>query len=80
MALRGALFLIKRRGDNFDAKWISPVAIFPCAGNRDDLAEKALAAALEKGGAQKVKRLYRNTDIPDERCWLRGDGWCLAVE
>lgn len=36
---------------------ISPVAIFPCAGNRDALSEKMLAAALEKGGAQKVRRL-----------------------
>jgi protein-L-isoaspartate(D-aspartate) O-methyltransferase len=80
MALRGALFRIERRGEDFDAKWISPVAIFPCAGNRDALSEKALTAALEKGGAQKVKRLYRNAAIPDERCWLRGNDWCLAVD
>jgi len=27
-----------------------------------------------------VTRLYRDQDIPDERCWLRGQGWCLAYD
>jgi protein-L-isoaspartate(D-aspartate) O-methyltransferase len=80
MALRGALFRIERRGNDYHAKWISPVAIFPCAGNRDEISERALANALESGGVQKVTRLYRYTEIPDERCWLRGNGWCLAFE
>jgi hypothetical protein len=31
-----------------------------------------------KGGWQKVTRLYRNQEIPEERCWIRGSGWCLA--
>jgi protein-L-isoaspartate(D-aspartate) O-methyltransferase len=74
------VFRIQRRDDEFDAKWISPVAIFPCAGNRDEISEKALASAFEKGGAQKVTRLYRNTAISEEHCWLTGNGWCLAVE
>jgi protein-L-isoaspartate(D-aspartate) O-methyltransferase len=78
MAQRGAVFRILRDKDGYRAKWISPVAIFPCAGNRDEDEERALAAALEKGGAQKVTRLYRNGEIAEERCWLRGKQWCLA--
>jgi protein-L-isoaspartate(D-aspartate) O-methyltransferase len=77
---RGAVFRIQRRGEDFDAKWISAVAIFPCAGNRDGFAEKALASALEKGGAQTVTRLYRHAYIPEEHRWLTGDGWCLTME
>jgi len=76
----GAVFRITRHGEDFLAKWISPVAIFPCAGNRDETAERALAAAFAKGRFQDVKRLYRSGDIADERCWLKGRDWCLAYE
>ncbi len=78
-AVRGSIFLITRRAGAYDAKWISPVAIFPCAGARDPSSERALAKALAAGRWQDVTRLYRDPDnIPDERCFLKGDGWCLA--
>jgi len=25
-----------------------------------------------------VTRLYRGGDVPEEACWVRGHGWCLA--
>ena len=78
MARAGAMFRIKRRGDDYLASGISPVAIFPCAGNRDEVSERALAEAFAKGGWEKVTRLYRNQEIPEERCWVSGSGWCLA--
>lgn len=78
IASAGAVFRIARRGEDYLAYWISPVAIFPCAGSRDETSERALAEAFARGGWQKVTRLYRNSEIPDERCWLRGEGWCLA--
>jgi protein-L-isoaspartate(D-aspartate) O-methyltransferase len=74
----GAVFRIERRGKDYLAYWISGVAIFPCAGNRDEVSERALADSFAKGGWQKVTRLYRNQEIPEERCWVRGSGWCLA--
>ncbi len=77
---RGAVFRIERSGDAFHARWISPVAIFPCEGSRDAASEQALVAAFEKGGWEKVTRLYRSDAIPEERCWLRAPGWCLAYE
>ena len=77
-ASTGAVFRIKRRGNDYFAHWISPVAIFPCAGSRDEASERALAEAFAKGGWQKVTRLYRDQEIAEERCWLRGSGWCLA--
>ena len=78
MLRSGAVFRITRHGEDFLAKWISPVAIFPCAGNRDETAERALAAAFAKGRFQEVARLYRHNDLPPEQCWLGGPGWCLA--
>jgi protein-L-isoaspartate(D-aspartate) O-methyltransferase len=74
----GAVFRIVRRGEEYSAHRISGVAIFPCAGGRDEVSERALAEAFAKGGSLKVTRLYRNQELPEERCWLRGSGWCLA--
>jgi protein-L-isoaspartate(D-aspartate) O-methyltransferase len=78
MASAGAVFRIQRRGDDYCATWISPVAIFPCAGSRDEASERALAEAFAKGRWQQVTRLYRDNEVPEDRCWLRGSGWCLA--
>jgi protein-L-isoaspartate(D-aspartate) O-methyltransferase len=74
----GAVFRVERRGKEYLAYWISPVAIFPCSGNREEGSERALAEAFAKGGWEKVTRLYRNQEIPEDRCWVRGSGWCLA--
>ena len=74
----GAVFRIVRRGEAYLAHWISPVAIFPCSGARDEVSERVLAEAFLKGGWDRVTRLYRNQELPEERCWLRGSGWCLA--
>jgi protein-L-isoaspartate(D-aspartate) O-methyltransferase len=74
----GVVFRIQRRGDAYLANWVSSVAIFPCAGSRDEESELALGIALGKGGEQKVTRLYRHDPSPENRCWLRAPGWCLA--
>jgi len=75
---RGAVFRIERHGVEYLAKWISAVAIFPCEGARDIESERALAAAFEKGGWERVTRLYRSGDLPDAQCWLKGPDWALA--
>jgi protein-L-isoaspartate(D-aspartate) O-methyltransferase len=75
---RGAIFLIERSGDDFEAHWKSETAIYPCFGARDEEADAKLAAAFQGGGWEKVTRLYRTEKIADERCWLRGPGWALA--
>jgi protein-L-isoaspartate(D-aspartate) O-methyltransferase len=71
---------IERRGEEFFATRISGVAIFPCEGGRDEASEAPLRAAFEKRGSERVTRLYRRDDLPEERCWLRAPGWCLAYE
>jgi protein-L-isoaspartate(D-aspartate) O-methyltransferase len=76
----GAFFRIERRGDGFLAKWISAADLFPCEGARDAASERALVAAFEKGGRERVTRLYRRGDVPEEQCWLKGPDWCLAYD
>ncbi len=75
---RGAVFRVESRGDELLAKWISAVAIFPCEGARDAESERALAAAFEKGGWERVTPRYRRGDLPDEQCWLNAPDWALA--
>jgi protein-L-isoaspartate(D-aspartate) O-methyltransferase len=74
----GAVFRIERRGPEFLAQRITPVAIIPCESCRDPESEAALSAAFKRGGWEKVTHLYRHNDVPDDRVWLRGPGWCLA--
>jgi protein-L-isoaspartate(D-aspartate) O-methyltransferase len=74
----GAVFTITRRGEDFEAAFVGPIAVFPCEGARDETSEKALAAAFRKGGFQNVKRLRRTDDAPDADCWVKAPGWSLA--
>jgi protein-L-isoaspartate(D-aspartate) O-methyltransferase len=74
----GAMFRITRRGADFAADFIGPIAIFPCAGARDDASEQALAAGFAKRGYRNVKRLRLGDDVPDEECWVKAPGWALT--
>lgn len=74
----GAVFVIEREGDDYLAQRKGDTKIYPCIGVRDADSEEALTRAFEKGGLEKVTRLYRNQEIAEERCWLKGDGWALA--
>jgi protein-L-isoaspartate(D-aspartate) O-methyltransferase len=77
---RGGIFLIERHGDDYEAAWKSTTAIYPCFGGRDQESEASLAEALRRGGAEKVRRLYRSDHPPAGACWARGPGWALAYE
>jgi protein-L-isoaspartate(D-aspartate) O-methyltransferase len=74
----GAVFRITRRGGDFDADFISAIAVFPCEGVRDEASEQALAVAFGKGGYRDVKRLRRTDDVSEEECWVRAPGWSLT--
>lgn len=75
---RGGVFRIIRTNDGFLARWISGVAIYPCEGMRDPVSERALAAAFETGGWERVTRLVRHGEVPAAECWLKGPDWCLT--
>jgi protein-L-isoaspartate(D-aspartate) O-methyltransferase len=79
MSLQGAVFRLQKDGlHDYQAKWLSPIAIFPCAGNRDPASEQALAEAFQRASPQKVTKLYRNKPVAAENSWLRGEGWNFA--
>jgi len=74
----GAVFRITRRGEAYEADFVSPIAVFPCEGMRDEASEQALAEAFDKGGYRDVKRLRRTDDVADEECWVKASGWSLT--
>jgi protein-L-isoaspartate(D-aspartate) O-methyltransferase len=78
IARHGAVFRIERKGNDYLAKWISAVGVYPCEGGRDEVSEAALDAALQKGGWRDVTRLFRTDELASGRCWLRAPGWALA--
>jgi protein-L-isoaspartate(D-aspartate) O-methyltransferase len=75
---QGAMFFIRRTGAGFDAKAVSPIGVIPCESMRDAESESALAEAFGNKGWRRVTKLYRTDTIPADRCWLGGQGWCLA--
>jgi protein-L-isoaspartate(D-aspartate) O-methyltransferase len=80
MASLGAVFWIERKGADFYARWVCPAAYILAEGMRDPVSEAALAKAFKNGDGRKVTRLFRSDEIAAERCWLQGNGWCLAYE
>ena len=74
----GAVFRIEQRNADYLARWISTVAIYPCAGSRDPAGEALLSGALSQGRWKEVTRLYRHDQIPSEQSWLRTPTWSLA--
>jgi protein-L-isoaspartate(D-aspartate) O-methyltransferase len=74
----GSYFLITRQGQEFHARWVSYVAVFPCEGARDPESEEALGKAFETARWSEVTRLYRTDNLPEGQCWLRAPGWSLA--
>jgi protein-L-isoaspartate(D-aspartate) O-methyltransferase len=76
----GAYFRVQRRGTRFEARGIMATAIIPCENARDPQSEVALAAAFEKVSWTRVDSLVRGEEVPEDRSWLRGEGWCLTYE
>lgn len=80
--LFGVSFLIERRAAGLAASWLGEVSFVSAEGAlaSSEADELALAAALEKGGAEFVRSLRRGPPNARERCWLCGEGWSLNYD
>ena len=76
----GAMLLATRQAEGpWAARFLGGVQFVACAGAQNAQAGRALRAAFERGGSEKVRHLHRNS-APDERCWCAGRGWWLGTE
>lgn len=75
----GCMLLVTRTTPaGYAASVVARVAFIPCAGARDDIASKALAAALETQSIKTVQSLHRGTS-PDGTAWCIGTDWWLST-
>jgi len=75
----GVIRLLWREG-RYEARFVTMVAIYPCAGARDPETNQALMQAFMKGGFEKVRSLHREPHDPSPACWLHRTGWCLRTD
>jgi protein-L-isoaspartate(D-aspartate) O-methyltransferase len=75
----GFMLRVVRRGDAYEARFISPVAIFPCAGSRDEELNRRLREALMRGNFAAVRQLRRDAHEAGDSCWFHGEGFCLST-
>ena len=70
---------VRREEKGYSARFISPVAIFSCAGARDDASNGRLREAMGKGTWMTVQSLRREPHEMAETCWLHGENFCLST-
>jgi protein-L-isoaspartate(D-aspartate) O-methyltransferase len=78
----GAYLLITRHAgetQRYPARFVSRTGIISCVGGRDDDAEEKLKAALQRSYYTAIRSLRRAPEVPDDTCWLAGDGWWLST-
>jgi protein-L-isoaspartate(D-aspartate) O-methyltransferase len=82
VGIRGAFLLITRHGDStgrFTTRMVSWTGIIPCVGGKDAEAEARLKNALQSANYGAIRSLRRPPEMPDDTCWLAGDGWWLST-
>jgi protein-L-isoaspartate(D-aspartate) O-methyltransferase len=75
----GFMLKVNREETGYAARFISPVAIFPCIGSRDVEANQRLREAMSKGTWGTVESLRREPHEASETCWLHGEDFCLST-
>jgi len=73
----GAMFMITREHDHFDASYVSRVGIFPCAGGRSDVLNAMLLAKPEASW-QQVRSIRIEAHDEEPTCWLHA-AVCLST-
>ena len=75
----GQMLLVDRRGGEYAARFVRPVAVFHCAGARSSTGSSLLQRAFSRGGHEQVRRLRRDEHDAGSSCWLHGHGFCLGT-
>jgi protein-L-isoaspartate(D-aspartate) O-methyltransferase len=75
----GRFLVVERRKGTWPARFATPVAIIDCSQGRDADSEDRLRSAFLGGDSDQVRSLHRFPDLPDDTCWLEGDGWWLST-
>jgi protein-L-isoaspartate(D-aspartate) O-methyltransferase len=75
----GFMLKVEREERGYAARFISPVAIFPCIGSRDAESNQRLREVMSKGTWGTVQSLRREPHEASDTCWLHGEDSCLST-
>lgn len=75
----GMMLKVTRRGEGYEARFISPVGIFPCIGARDQRTQRHLQEAFGGGNWESVRSLRCDAHKASDTCWLHGAESCLST-
>ena len=75
----GQMLLVVRSSRGYAARFVSPVAVFHCAGARSEQGSKLLEQAFARGGEDSVRSLRRDDHAPDAHCWLHRPEFCRST-
>jgi protein-L-isoaspartate(D-aspartate) O-methyltransferase len=74
----GHMLRVMRTEGGYEARFVSTVGIFPCAGAREPEAERRLRKAYSRGEEELVQELRVDIHSEESSCWLHDAGWCLS--
>jgi protein-L-isoaspartate(D-aspartate) O-methyltransferase len=74
----GGMLLVTHLAEGYRARFLCGAKFVGCAGARDKTMAQRLAECFGRGGAGKVRSLWRD-DAPDETAWCVGVGWWLST-
>jgi protein-L-isoaspartate(D-aspartate) O-methyltransferase len=75
----GFMLKVSRQAEEYAARFLSPVMIFPCIGSRDEDSNRRLHEAIKLGTWTTVQSLRRDHHEASETCWLHGKEFCLST-
>ena len=76
---KGPLLLLTRREADFEARFVTVVAIYSAVGIRDAAMNERIGKALMRGHYPVINRLRRDPHDESSGCWLHAPGFCLGA-
>jgi protein-L-isoaspartate(D-aspartate) O-methyltransferase len=74
----GHMLRVVRGARGYEARFVTPVGIFHCAGARTREGSDLLRRAYSRGDPREVACLRRDPHRADEQCWLHAERFCLS--
>ncbi|MGH9761251.1 MAG: protein-L-isoaspartate O-methyltransferase family protein, partial [Blastocatellia bacterium] len=75
----GFMLRVERIDGHFAARFIGPVAIYPCLGLRTDTMNQQVRDLLMRGGYSRVQSLRRQAHEREDSCQFHSDEFCLSA-
>jgi protein-L-isoaspartate(D-aspartate) O-methyltransferase len=76
---KGVILALSRRGEDFDARTVTMVAIYSAIGIRDPDLNDQLGKALTRGVFPSITRLRRDVHEVSSACWFHTARFCLSA-